>query len=102
MKISVSRGVNRPQKTTIAALMYQLMLRRINFAMSAEQACVFDVSSWEEFLHLMWAVYTKMSRSADGSMMSTPIRVVLQEYNAFTDVYVDGEGIRYTALTRMA
>lgn len=101
MKIEVLRAENRAQSSTIAALLYQFLMRKVSFTMNSARSCVVEVESWEAFLRILWAAYAQMSRTSAGSMMSTPIRVVLADYAAYTDVSASSEGIRYTALSRL-
>lgn len=62
----------------------------------------FEVENWRVFLSSLWRIYAEFSKTSAGSLVSVPIRVCLNEYNAYTDVRFDADcgGIRYTSLER--
>lgn len=101
MTIKVTKAVTRAQSATIAALLYQMLIRKVSFSMDADHSCVLELDDWNDFLRLMYRAYAAMSRTAAGSYMTEPIRVVLSEYNAYTDVRVSNGAVLYSSLTRI-
>lgn len=101
MKITIARPSDRDLKLVVGTLIERVTANDVPFSFTSTDISL-DVE-WERFLSLMWSTYALLSRGAGGACISKPLRVVLADYGAYTNVSYDGRarGIRYTSLSRI-